>query len=158
MLTLGLSTYLRIAAVVAIAVGLFAFAVHERRVEKQEFAAAIRAANKTLQAKVDQQTKALQDAADKAAQDRNNAQNTLDAYMAAHPVGIVRLCPAPGAGRGNSPPAPDAGTSPASAGTGPAAVPEVPTGDVGGNLDIIVRAASVLAGLYQERQIIDAAH
>ena len=128
---------------------------HERQIGQQQVIAADAKARKEEQVKVQAETVSLQAAANQAAGDRDAVQKSFDAYMAAHPVGavIVRGPAACNQSTGLPGAAATHGGN-ASAGTGPAAVPQVSTGgrDIGPALDTILRASGALAGLYQQFQ------
>lgn len=108
------------------------------------------------QAKLAAQTAALQAQADKAAEERDVAQQALKDYMDAHPVGHVFVCRGP-TNSGTSvsaSPGPNPGAE--NSGPGPGAVPQVSAGslgiDIGPSLDAIVRAAAAVSGNYAELQ------
>ena len=98
----------------------------------------------------------LASAADK---EKLDATQSLNAYMAAHPVGAVLVCKQPASHSGQGlPSAPAAATGPAGAGTGPASVPEVLGGsareaiDVGPEQRTILQSAAELAIRYRRFQ------
>ena len=101
----------------------------------------------------------LQANATAADQEKLDATQSLNAYMAAHPVGAVLVCKQPAGHSGQGlPGAPAAATGPAGAGTGPAAVPEVLAGgaseaiDVGPEQRTILQSAAELAIRYRRFQ------
>ena len=101
----------------------------------------------------------LQANATAADQEKLDATQSLNAYMAAHPVGAVLVCkqPASHSGQGLSS-TPAAATGPAGAGTGPASVPEVLGGsareaiDVGPEQRTLLQSAAELAIRYRRFQ------
>ena len=101
----------------------------------------------------------LQASATAADQEKLDATQSLNSYMAAHPVGAVLVCkqPASHSGQGLSS-TPAAATGPAGAGTGPAAVPEVLGGsaseaiDVGPEQRTLLQSAAELAIRYRRFQ------
>lgn len=138
---------------VALTLGGVYFVHHERAIGKQELAAADNAARVTLDAKVAQQTQALQAKADASENARVATQKALDDYMAAHPIGAVIVCGNPRRSGSGVPKATGPAGDPSS---GSSAVSEMPGGDaprdIGPSLDTIVRAAAAMGGLYRETQ------
>lgn len=148
-------TYIWAAIAVLMSVGFALFIHHERVIGEQKVIAADAKAKATLDAKVAQQTKALQDKADASENARVATQKALDDYMSAHPVGTVLVCSNTRSGGAGVPQAPNPPTD-VRVTPGPAVVPEVPgrstARDIGPALDTIVRAAGAMAGLYRETQ------
>ena len=106
------------------------------------------------QAAADAKSAALQAKVDKAAQEASDALKKYDAYVAAYPLGTIRVCHS----TSPSPLPKTASSSPGSqnTGTGPPVVPPVPTGtpgpDISAGLDSLMRAAATVARLYRESQ------
>ena len=94
----------------------------------------------------DAKSAALQAKVDKAAQEASDALKKYDAYVAAYPLGTVRVCHSASL----SPLPKTASSSPGSqnTGTGPAVIPPVPAGtagpDISAGLDSLMRAAARL--------------
>lgn len=149
--TLPLKDYLYLGAIVALVLAFGWFVHHERAIGRQQIEQADKTATAVLDAQVRVDEQIAQDAADKSAKERQDAQTQLDAYMAAHPTGPIRVCHAHDSGAG-LPQTAHAGESAVSPSPGPDAVPEVPGRDISAGLDAIVRAATELDLLYQERQ------
>lgn len=144
-------TYLWAGLAVALTIAGAYFVHHERAIGEQKVLAADAAARAALDAKVKQQTQALQAKADALENARVATQKTLDDYMSAHPVGAVVMC---GNARSGGTGVSKASGSTNGSSTGSDVVPEVPgrsaPRDIGPALDTIVRAASALAGYYSE--------
>jgi hypothetical protein len=130
---------------------------HERDIGRQQVIAADAAARADEDKKIAAQEAAMKAQADQAEKNREATQQTFDAYVAAHPTGPVWVCH--GASNNGKLPggsAPAGGA--AGAGTGSAAVPQVPDGSAGASTDIspeldtIVQSAGRLAILYKDAQ------
>jgi hypothetical protein len=125
---------------------------HERDIGRQEVIAADAAARADEDRKNATLVAQWTAKATQAENEREIAQKTFDSYMSAHPVGHLFVC-GPSGHNGAVSSAPGAVVSNAGAGTGPDAVPEVPTGsDIGGALDSIMQAAGRMGELYREYQ------
>lgn len=150
--------WVEVLIVVAIAVGAWLWYRHELLAEGEAKIEAADSAARAEQAQLDAATAARwQDQATQAQKERDDATTAYQAYMAAHPVGAVLVCHTNGSGPKPSQ-APSAGTGAAPAATSSHPVAAVPTGgapastDIGPELDLIVRSAAQMAGLYAECQ------
>ena len=137
-----------------VAFGLWSW--HEQRVGSAKLIAADQKALVAAQIKVAAENAQLQTEANQAHQEAQNAQAQLDSYVAAHPVGVVRVCHvAPSSGNG-VPQAAGTAAGTEGAGTQPGPVSAVSAGsagpDISGGLAILVQAAARLAVLDAERQ------
>lgn len=111
------------------------------------------------QKKVAAQTVALQVLADKAAEKRDVAQKALTDYMAAHPVGHVFVCRGQANSGSGLPKAASSDRATASSSADAGHVGQVSGGsedkpiDIGPALDVIVRSAGAVSGLYRQSQV-----
>lgn len=153
---IGIRTYIELGLGFIIMVAVVCFALHERHIQEvkdhdataAQIAAARELAAAKSQANIDR-SKAAEDA-------QQRAQSLLDSYIAAHPMGIVRVC-IDGARNPHRVSATGAGSARiANTGTGPAAISAVPAGtasaDISAGLAVIVSSAGRLATLYAEEQ------
>lgn len=146
---MSIRTLLELLGASIVLVGVVWWTVHERDVGEARVQAADTAASARLQQATDAKTESLQQAATKSAQEAANARNELDHYVAAHPVGVVRLCNTTnggGSGLSQARPTPSVQPGPGSgSGSLPAVPASAPGPDIGPGLALLVSAASELA-------------
>lgn len=144
--------YLDIGGFIAFCVLVFLLVHHLEQVGANKILAQDAAVQAADHAKMLDQERQMQEEADKAEVQRDETQKQLADYMASNPVGHVFLCNKTSPKPGVSSAAP-AKLGDAAAGSGPAAVSEVPTGvDIGAGLSTLVQAAAELGALYREYQ------
>lgn len=147
--------YEELAAVLILLTAFGLYTWHERSVGAQKIETADAKALQADKSRADAETALNLSRAATADAGAASAQKAVDAYVAAHPDGPVRLCHAD-SGLRPVPPGSAALKAPADAGTGPAAVRAVQDGtpgpDIGPGLDALVRAAAAVATLYEDRQ------
>jgi hypothetical protein len=131
---------------------------HEQQVGAQKIEAQDHTASAAAERQADAGTEANIINAALAAKGATSAQSSVDAYLAAHPVGVIRL-PDPAAAHDRGGRVCEAGPAQPradSAGSGPAVVPAVPGGgeasDLGPATAEIVSSAARLAVIHQESQ------
>jgi hypothetical protein len=145
------------AGLAVLSLGGIVYETHvQREIGRNEVRVQVQKATEAQKEKDAKETARLQALADKAEADRDAVQKKLDNFDVAHPVGSVWLCGPPVSA--NARPAASAKKS-ADADTrpGPAVVSSVPAvdsppRDIGPDLEVIVSAASKMAGLYREFQ------
>ena len=155
--TFSARTYIELALGCFLAIAFAMYTGHEREVGERAIEASDKAARTTLDTQVAAETMNLRLQALAASKGAANAQAKLDTYIAAEPLGPIRLCSTHDRGVRLPGPA-GALAAPASAGAGPGAGGQVPDGsaqpgpDIRPALDAIVRAFGDLAVSLQESQ------
>jgi Tfp pilus assembly protein PilV len=130
---------------------------HERTIGKQDIIAAYAAARADEHKKIVAEEAAMQAAANQAAEERDAAQNALNSYMAAHPLGHVWVCHPNNQSTG-VPESPSIISGASIVGARSAVVPPVSDGsasspsDIGAELGTIVQAAAAVSGNFAELQ------
>lgn len=134
--------------------GYIFWAHHERAIGEAAIKAADAKALAVAEQKAAQESAALQAQVNSAQQEAQSAQDSLNQYIAAHPIGSVVCNVVPSR---PVPKTPGTAGGTQGSGTGPSPVPAVPagpvaTGNIGPGLTVLMQAAARLAVLDAEWQ------